>query len=43
MDDMIRYFYSDGDMNLMLTKVMVYMPAFFWLALILSVLRKMRL
>ena len=42
MDDMIRYFYSNGDLNLMLTKVMVYMP-FFWLALILSVLRKMRL
>lgn len=43
MDDMIRYFYSNGDLNLMLIKVMVYMLAFFWLALILSVLRKMRL
>ena len=43
MDDMIRYFYSNGDLNLMLTKVMVYMLALFWLALILSVLRKMRL
>lgn len=29
MDDMIRYFYSNGDLNLMLTKVMVYMLAFF--------------
>lgn len=43
MDEMVQYFYSDGDLNLMLTKVLVYMLALFLLATVISVLRKLRL
>lgn len=43
MDEMVRYFYSDGDLNLMLTKVLVYMLALFFLATVIGVIRKMRL
>ena len=43
MDEMVQYFYSDGDLNLMLTKVLVYLLALFLLATVISVLRKLRL
>lgn len=43
MDEMIRYFYSDGDLNLMLCKVLTYMFILFFLAVILGAIRKMRL
>jgi hypothetical protein len=43
MEEMVKYFYSDGNLNLMLTKVLVYMLALFLLATVIGVLRKMRL
>lgn len=43
MDEMVRYFYSNGDLNLMLTKVLCYMLALIFLATIISVIRKLRL
>ena len=43
LDEMVRYFYSDGNLNLMLTKVLVYMLALFLLATGIGAIRKMRL
>jgi|GEM_PF-346977 hypothetical protein len=43
LDEMVRYFYSDGNLNLMLTKVLVYMLALFLLATVIGAIRKMRL
>lgn len=43
MDNMVNYFYSNGDLTLMLTKVLVYVLALFFLAVILSAIRKARL
>lgn len=43
MEEMVKYFYSDGDLNLMLTKVLVYILALFLLATIIGVIRKLRL
>lgn len=43
MEEMVKYFYSDGNLNLMLTKVLVYILALFLLATIIGVIRKLRL
>lgn len=43
MNDMVNYFYSNGDLNLMLTKVLVYILVLFFLAVILGAIRKARL
>lgn len=43
MNDMVNYFYSNGDMNLMLCKVLVYILVLFFLAVILGAIRKARL
>lgn len=43
MDEMIAYFYSDGDLTLMLTKVMCYLLALFFLAVVIGSFRKLRL
>lgn len=43
MDNMVNYFYSNGDLTLMLTKVLVYFLALFFLAVILGAIRKARL
>lgn len=43
MEEMVKYFYSDGNLNLMLTKVLVYMLALFLLATVIGVIRKLRL
>lgn len=43
MDNMVNYFYSNGDLTLMLTKVLVYVFALFFLAVILGAIRKARL
>ena len=40
-DNMVNYFYSNGDLTLMLTKVLVYVLAL--LAVILGAIRKARL
>ncbi len=42
-DNMVNYFYSNGDLTLMLTKVLVYVLALFFLAVILGAIRKARL
>lgn len=43
MNDMVVYFYSNGDLTLMLVKILVYVLALFFLAVILAAIRKARL
>jgi hypothetical protein len=43
MNDMVNYFYSNGDLTLMFTKVLVYILVLFFLAVILGAIRKARL
>lgn len=43
MNDMVNYFYSNGDLTLMLTKVLVYILVLFFPAVILGAIRKARL
>lgn len=43
MEEMVKYFYSDGNLTFMLTKVLVYMLALFLLATVIGVIRKLRL
>lgn len=42
LNDMVAYFYSNGDLNLMLTKVLCFVLVLLFLATIISVLRRLR-
>jgi hypothetical protein len=43
MEDMIEYFWSDGDFSIMLCKFLSYIMVLFFLAVIIGSLRRWRL